>query len=115
MLGLSDRGEIVTLFERTMKGEIAEALELMRALYRAGADPADILHRARRVLPLRHPGQDRARRARRCDDRRERAREGREFAGRLSMGALTRGWQILLKGVEDVKDCPVRSPRPRWR
>ena len=28
MLGLSDRGEIVELFERTMKGEVAAALEL---------------------------------------------------------------------------------------
>ena len=37
----------------------------------------------------------------------ERAR-GREFAGKLTLGALTRAWQILLKGVEDVKD----SPRP---
>src|SRR5208283_1908287 len=39
MLGLSDKGEIVDLFERTMKGAVAEALDLMRALYRAGADP----------------------------------------------------------------------------
>ena len=33
---------------------------------------------------------------------------GREFADRLTLGVLTRAWQILLKGVEDVKD----SPRP---
>ena len=37
----------------------------------------------------------------------ERAR-GREFAAKLTIGALTRAWQILIKGVEDVKD----SPRP---
>src|SRR5208337_1383060 len=43
MLGLSDKGEIVDLFERTMKGAIAEALDLVRALYRSGGDPADIL------------------------------------------------------------------------
>ena len=43
MLGLSDRGEVILLFERVMKGEIAEALELMRALHQAGADAADIL------------------------------------------------------------------------
>ena len=60
MLGLSDRGEIIALFERVMKGEIAEALEIVRALHQAGADPADILDRARRVLPFRHPRQDRA-------------------------------------------------------
>ena len=33
---------------------------------------------------------------------------GREFADRLTLGVLTRAWQILLKGVEDVRD----SPRP---
>ena len=34
---------IVDLFERTMKGEIAAALDRLRGLYRAGADPADVL------------------------------------------------------------------------
>ena len=82
-----------------MTGEIAEALELLRALYRAGADPADIADRARRVLPFRHPGQDRSRRARRRGDRRGRARaRAGEFAERLTMGALTRAWQILING-----------------
>src|ERR1700760_913994 len=41
MLGLSDRGDMVALFERVMKGELAEALEIVRALHQAGADPAD--------------------------------------------------------------------------
>ena len=34
---------------------------------------------------------------------RERAQE---FADKLSLGVLARTWQILLKGVEDVKDLP---------
>jgi DNA polymerase III subunit gamma/tau len=108
MLGLSDKGEIVDLFERTMKGAVAEALDLMRALYRAGADPADVLievaefcHYVTRVKIAPNASDDAAI----GDAERER---GREFAGKLSMGALTRAWQILLKGVEDVKD----SPRP---
>jgi DNA polymerase-3 subunit gamma/tau len=108
MLGLSDRGEIVDLFERTMKGAISEALDLTRALYRAGADPADVLievaefcHYVTRVKISPNAPDDPA------IGEAERAR-GRDFADRLSMGALTRGWQILLKGVEDVKT----SPRP---
>src|SRR5208337_2116235 len=32
---------------------------------------------------------------------------GREFAARLTLGVLTRAWQILLKGVEDVRDSPL--------
>ena len=108
MLGLSDRGEIVDLFERTMKGEIAAALDLMRALYHAGGDPADILievaefcHYVTRLKIAPNAPDDAA------IGEAERER-GRGFAEKLTMGALTRAWQILLKGVEDVKD----SPRP---
>jgi DNA polymerase III subunit gamma/tau len=108
MLGLSDRGEIVTLFERAMKGEIAEALELVRALYRAGADPADILlelaevcHYVTQVKIAPEAPDD----ATIGESQRE---KGREFARRLTIGALTRAWQILLHGFDDVND----SPRP---
>jgi DNA polymerase-3 subunit gamma/tau len=108
MLGLSDRGEVIVLFERAMKGEIAESLEFMRALYHAGADPADILielaefcHFVTGMKIAPDAAEDPA------IGENERAR-GREFAGKLTLGALTRAWQILLKGVEDVKD----SPRP---
>jgi DNA polymerase-3 subunit gamma/tau len=108
MLGLSDRGEVIVLFERTMKGEIAEALELMRALYHAGGDPGDILialaefcHFVTGVKIAPDGPQDPA------IGESERTR-GREFAAKLTLGALTRAWQIILKGVEDVKD----SPRP---
>ena len=108
MLGLSDRGETVTLFERAMKGEIAEALELTRALYHAGADPADILlelaevcHYVTQVKIAPEAPDD----ATIGESQRE---KGREFARRLSIGALTRAWQILLKGFDDVNN----SPRP---
>jgi DNA polymerase-3 subunit gamma/tau len=108
MLGLADRGEVIVLFERAMKGEIARALELMRALYHAGADPADILielaefcHFVTGVKIAPDAPEDPA------IGENERAR-GREFGAKLTLGALTRAWQILLKGVEDLKD----SPRP---
>jgi DNA polymerase-3 subunit gamma/tau len=108
MLGLSDRGEMVALFERVMKGEVAEALEIVRALHQAGADPADILielaefcHFVTRAKIAPAATADPAV----SEVERERAQE---FADTLSLGVLARTWQILLKGVEDVKD----SPRP---
>jgi len=108
MLGLSGRGEVIALFERVMKGEIAEALDLARALHQAGGDPADILielaefcHFVTRAKIARATADDPAV----SEIERER---GREFADRLTLGVLTRAWQILLKGVEDVRD----SPRP---
>jgi DNA polymerase III subunit gamma/tau len=108
MLGLSDRGEIIALFERVMKGEIAEALETTRALHEAGADAADILielaefcHFVTRAKIASAATADPAV----SEIERKRAQE---FADRLTIGVLARAWQILLKGVEDVKD----SPRP---
>jgi DNA polymerase III subunit gamma/tau len=108
MLGLSDRGEVITLFERVMKGEIAQALELTRALHHTGADAADILielaefcHFVTRAKIAPAAAEDPAV----SEVERER---GREFADQLTLGVLTRAWQILLKGVEDVRD----SPRP---
>ena len=108
MLGLSDRGEVIALFERVMKGEIAEALEIVRALHQAGADAADILvelaefcHFVTRAKIAPSATADPAV----SEIERER---GREFADKLTLGILARTWQILLKGVEDVRD----SPRP---
>jgi DNA polymerase-3 subunit gamma/tau len=108
MLGLSGRGEVIALFERVMKGEIAEALEIVRALHQAGADPADILidvaefcHFVTRAKIAPAAAEDPAV----SEVERERARE---FADKLTIGVLARAWQILLKGVEDVRD----SPRP---
>jgi len=108
MLGLSDRGEIVALFERVMKGEIGPALDIVHSLHQAGAEAGDILielaefcHFVTRakIAPAatEDPGSS--------EIERERARE---FAGKLTLGVLARAWQILLKGAEDVND----SPRP---
>ena len=108
MLGLSDRAHIIDLFELVMKGELEPALGLMGRLYDAGADPSQVLielaeftHLATR-LKLAPKG---------VDDPTITAEErGRAaaFAEKLGLGPLTRAWQILLKGVQDVKD----SPRP---
>ncbi len=108
MLGLSDRGHIIDLFELAMKGALESALALIEQLYQAGADPAQVLielaefcHFVTR-LKLAPKG---------IDDPtigEDERRRGGEFAETLGLGPLTRAWQILLKGVQDVKD----SPRP---
>ncbi len=108
MLGLSDKGEIIQLFEDAMRGAIAPALARAAALYRDGADPAQILvelaefcHLVTRAK-LAPGGVDDV--AISEDER----RRGAEFAAVLSLGALTRAWQILTKAFSDIKD----SPRP---
>jgi DNA polymerase-3 subunit gamma/tau len=108
MLGLSDRSEIIDLFEHAMRGEIAPALELVAKLYHAGADPAEMVielaefcHFVTRLkiadAALADPAISELEK-----------RRGAEIAAALAMGPLNRAWQILLKGLDDVRD----SPRP---
>ncbi len=108
MLGLSDRSEVIDLFVQAMSGEIAPALESMARLHLNGADPAELLielaefcHFVTRAKLAPSGVEDAA------ISENERKR-GAELAERLGLGPLTRAWQILIKGVEDVKD----SPRP---
>ena len=108
MLGLSDRGEIVELFRLAMQGQIATALETTARLYRAGADPAELLlelcefcHFVTRVkisdAALNDPAVSQVERSAAAD-----------VAKALSMGALSRAWSLIMNGHADVKD----SPRP---
>jgi len=108
MLGLSDRADLIDLFEQAMRGNAAEALELVAKLHRAGADPAELLielaefcHFVTRLKIAPAALEDPA------ISEQER-RRGAELAQGLGLGPLTRAWQVLLKGVEDIKD----SPRP---
>ena len=89
-----------------MNGDLAPALALMERLHHAGADPAELLielaefcHFVTRVK-LAPSGSTIPRQ-----------RDGARGAAAISptasaLGPLTRAWQILLKGVQDVKDLP---------
>jgi DNA polymerase-3 subunit gamma/tau len=91
-----------------MKGEIAAAMAAMAALYQAGADPAQTLlelaeftHFVTRLKIAQGGADDPA-------IGEEERRRGGEMARLLAMGPLSRAWQILLKGLQEIKD----SPRP---
>jgi len=108
MLGLADRGAIVDLFELTMKGEIAAAMRAMETLYRAGADPAQMLvelaeftHYVTRLKIAQEKDEDPTIGA-------EARARASALAEGLGLAPLTRAWQILLKGLQEIKD----SPRP---
>ncbi|HEY5226194.1 MAG TPA: DNA polymerase III subunit gamma/tau, partial [Methylovirgula sp.] len=108
MLGLADHSRIIDLFAELTAGDIATALTDLKTLYDAGADPGQILielaefiHFVTRLKLVPSSGEDLIV----TEDER---RRGSEFAQTLSMPVLTRAWQLLLKGVQEVKD----SPRP---
>ncbi|WP_316358465.1 DNA polymerase III subunit gamma/tau [Devosia sp.] len=102
MLGLGDRARIIDLFEELMGGQIGDAILTMRALYDMGADPqtlvadlADFTHLVTRIKVVPAAADD----VSLTPDER---RRGAELAGKLPMRALTRAWQILFKGYDEV-------------
>ncbi|MCS6761377.1 MAG: DNA polymerase III subunit gamma/tau [Candidatus Devosia symbiotica] len=102
MLGLGDRARIIDLFEELMSGQIGDAIEIMRNLYDMGADPqtlvadlTDFTHLVTRIKVVPAAADD----VPLTPDERKR---GAELAGRLPMRALTRAWQILFKGYDEV-------------
>ncbi len=105
MLGLADRVRVVDLFEALMKGDVAAALKELREQYDIGADPAVVLadlaeftHFVTRVKIVPAVADDVSL------SEAERVR-GRDFAAKLSMRVLSRAWQMLLKGMEEVREA----------
>lgn len=106
MLGLADRGRVMDLFERIMRGDAAGALTELSAQYSDGADPLAVL---RDLAELTHwvsvvkITPDAAEDPTISPD--ERAR-GLAFADGLGMRPLSRAWQMLLKAIEEVANAP---------
>jgi DNA polymerase-3 subunit gamma/tau len=106
MLGLADRSRVLDLFEQVARGAIKEALDTLAELYALGTEPEAVLqdlleisHWLTRikVAPEAAEGfgvaqQDVAR--------------GRALAEGLTMPVLARAWQMLLKGLDDVRVAP---------
>ena len=110
MLGLADRARVIDLFEHVMKGDAAAALAEIRGQYDVGADPvvivadlAEFVHFVTRAKLVPAAGEDAAA----TEDERTR---GRAFAETLSLRVLSRAWQMLLKGYDEVKAAPKALP-----
>lgn len=109
MMGLADRARLLDLFEKAMQGDCNEALAIMADLYRSGADPLsvvqdllDITHLLSKfqAVPDKTPTTVEPNMA---SVERNRAVT---MAKTLSVPALTRVWQILLKGLSEVQYAP---------
>ncbi|WP_430910476.1 DNA polymerase III subunit gamma/tau [Methylobacterium sp. sgz302541] len=103
MLGLADRARIVDLFEAVMRGDVPASFAELRSQYDAGADPAVVLSdlAAFTHLVTRLKLVPEAAAADPSLTEVERVR-GAAFAGKLSVRALSRAWQILLKAIPEV-------------
>jgi len=105
MLGLADRGRVLDIFEKLMGGGISEGLTDLQSLYDAGADPLavmqDLLETTHfltrvKVAPAAQGF---------FDGGSGEAKRAAELAAKLSVAVLTRAWQILLKGLFEVRDA----------
>jgi DNA polymerase-3 subunit gamma/tau len=105
MLGLADRGQVLDLFETLMAGKVAQALTDLRNLYDAGADPLAVMQD---LLEITHfltrlkvaPAAQGF-----FDGGSGEAGRAAELAAKLSVPSLTRAWQMLLKGLFEVRDA----------
>jgi DNA polymerase-3 subunit gamma/tau len=106
MLGIADHGLVFDLLEAALKGDAGAALAQMKSLYEGGADPVlvlqDLLELSHFLTRLKLAGNagegdpavegDRAR--------------GLPLAQKLGIPALTRTWQLLLKGIGEAQSAP---------
>lgn len=111
LLGVADYGQNFNLFEKIIRGECGTALEKLEALYMQGADPnavitslAEITHNVTKIHfspktieTLLIPEEEKARM--------------QHWAATLSPSVLSRLWQMLLQGSQEVKiaDAPLQA------
>ena len=106
MLGIADRGRVLDLFKMIMQGDAAAALTELNSQYSDGADPiivlkdlAEITHWISVAKITPNMNQDPTI----TPDERTR---GIEMSKTLSMRALTRMWQMLLKSLGEITIAP---------
>jgi DNA polymerase-3 subunit gamma/tau len=110
MLGLADRTRVVDLFEHVMRGDAAAAIAELETQHRTGADPATVLtdlaeftHYVTRMKLAPNAAEHAAM------AETERVR-GTAFAEALSVRVLSRAWQMLMKGIQEVAEAPRPLP-----
>ncbi|MBY0338372.1 MAG: DNA polymerase III subunit gamma/tau, partial [Acetobacteraceae bacterium] len=108
MLGLADRALVFDVMEAVMKGDLPTALRRMEEAHESGADAGvivgdllELTHTLTRLAAVpqlaRDPSLPEAERTR-----------GAALAAALSVPVLSRTWQMLLKGIEEVNAAPDR-------
>ena len=106
MLGQSDRLHLLELFATLMRGDAADALARFGALYAEGADPLtlaqDLLETSHALARLKvapdaaaEVGIDPAA-----------AERAAAMARELSLPVLARAWQMLLRGIDEIRLAP---------
>lgn len=106
MLGLADRGRLFDLLELVFAGKAGPALSAFGALIGDGADPgqlmADLAEGVHIATRIKAVGGQAAMEGLSAEER----RRAMQLADNLSVPLLSRAWQMLLKGIEEVSRAP---------
>ena len=103
MLGLVDKSALYDIFEATISGKANEALSTLNGIYISGADPLlilqDLLSLSHWLTKLKIASET----AESSSVSEIDSVRGIELAENLSISVLSRSWQILLKGLDEVQ------------
>ena len=111
MLGIFDKTQLFDLYEKLMKGQVKESLAVLEEQYAQGVDALSV---AQELLEMTHW----LTRVRIVPEllndislSEVEKTKGKELSEGLSMAVLTRNWQMLLKGVGEVKfsESPLKT------
>jgi DNA polymerase-3 subunit gamma/tau len=107
MLGLADRGKVLDLLDVVMAGDAKAALAKFRDLAAVGADPLvvvqDLLELVHWLTRLKIVGAA----ADELAVAEAMRTQGAGMARGLAMAVLARAWQMLLKGLNEVRQAPA--------
>lgn len=107
MLGLADRAQNLDLLEKALSGDMKGALDIMDHIHKNGGAPSVIIQD---LLDLTHlltkfravPDLDDVNKSLSADQ----LVRAKELSGKISMPSLSKTWQILLKGLNEVNTAP---------
>lgn len=106
MLGLADQSRSLDVLDAVLSGKLEEALKIADDMFMAGGDPAvllqDIQEHVHRLSRAKAVGVAAAESVLGALSPDIKART-EDMAARLSMGALGKTWQLLLKGMAEVQ------------
>ena len=106
MLGLSDRGRILDLFNLIVSGDTVGALNELSSLYSDGGEPEAILNDLAEIshwISLIKITPEAAEDPTVSPDERSR---GKTIANRLNIRSLSRMWQMLLVALDEIRIAP---------
>lgn len=101
MLGMANRQQVLALLDALWAGDVAVALKRLSVLYKFGGEPElicqDLLSLVHEIslfqvvgIDATHAGED-----------------IQKYGETLSVPVLTRAWQLLLKGLQEVRQAPL--------